>query len=54
MSIREVARFMIYTEAALRMERLVLRHFGKFVFRDEFQGRADREIGGRFVQFGWV
>jgi hypothetical protein len=52
MSIRAVARFMIHTEA--KIERLVLGHPGKFAFRDECLGRADREIDSRGVQFGWI
>ena len=36
------------------MERLVFGHFGKFAFRDKCSGRADRGIGGRLRQFGWV
>jgi hypothetical protein len=36
-----------------KMERLVFRYFfGKFAFRGECLGRADRDIGSRFVQFG--
>ncbi len=53
MSIREVARFMVHTKR-LKMERLILRDFGKFAFRDECLGQADREIGGRLVQIGWA
>lgn len=37
-----------------KMERLVLRHFGKFAFGDEFPRHADGGIGGRLVQFGGV
>ena len=52
MSIREGARFIIYT-AATEMERPVFCHFGKFAFRDECPGRADRGIGGR-LQAIWL
>ena len=34
------------------MERLVFRHLGKFAFRDECPGSADRGIGGRLAAIG--
>jgi hypothetical protein len=34
--------------------RVVARLLGKFAFRAECPGRADRRIGGRLRQFGWV
>ena len=36
------------------MEWLLFRHLGKFAFRDECLGRADRRIGGRLRLFGRV